>query len=192
MRNQRTEDFSALPYLYALLNCLICAWYGTPFMSDDNVLVTTVNMVGAVFQLAYVILYIVYAEKSKKVVYPETQMHLYCLYSSSSLDCFWLFLLVYIFYPLMLLISIFVVSVEHVRVADRNFWGICNHFICELIFTRPTNTPRPRWIFDLRFANINVCFPIVYNRKLVSAQITFFCFKFLNHAILPYIQIQSC
>lgn len=67
MRNQCTEDFSALPYLYALLNCLICAWYGTPFMSDDNVLVTTVNTVGAVFQLTYVILYIVYAEKSKKL-----------------------------------------------------------------------------------------------------------------------------
>lgn len=67
MRNQCTEDFSALPYLYALLNCLICAWYGTPFMSDDNVLVTTVNTVGAVFQLTYVILYIVYAEKRKKL-----------------------------------------------------------------------------------------------------------------------------
>lgn len=70
MRNQRTEDFSGLPYLYALLNCLICAWYGTPFMSDDNLLVTTVNTIGAMFQLTYVILYIVYAEKSKKVVYP--------------------------------------------------------------------------------------------------------------------------
>lgn len=70
MRNQCTEDFSGLPYLYALMNCLICAWYGTPFMSDDNVLVTTVNTIGAMFQLTYVILYIVYAEKSKKVVSP--------------------------------------------------------------------------------------------------------------------------
>ncbi|KAK1353928.1 Bidirectional sugar transporter SWEET [Heracleum sosnowskyi] len=66
-RIQCTEDFSGLPYLYALLNCLICAWYGTLFMSDDNVLVTTVNTVGAMFQLTCVILYIAYAEKSKKV-----------------------------------------------------------------------------------------------------------------------------
>ncbi|KAK1353925.1 Bidirectional sugar transporter SWEET3a [Heracleum sosnowskyi] len=35
-------------------------------MSDDNVLVTTVNTVGAMFQLTCVILYIAYAEKSKK------------------------------------------------------------------------------------------------------------------------------
>ncbi|WOG94979.1 hypothetical protein DCAR_0314278 [Daucus carota subsp. sativus] len=26
MRNECTEDFSGLPYLYALLHCLICAW----------------------------------------------------------------------------------------------------------------------------------------------------------------------
>lgn len=178
MRNHCTEDFSVLPYLYALLNCLICAWYGTPFMSDDNVLVTTVNTVGAVFQLTYVILYIVYSEKSKKVVYPETRMHLYCLYFIFFSLLFFVVGL-YPLYPLfwMLLISNFDVSVEHVRVAHGNFWCICNHFICELIFTRPTNTPRPRWIFDLRFTDINVCFPFVYYRKFFPAQITFFLFQ---------------
>lgn len=67
IRNQSTEDFSGFPYLYALLNCLICAWYGTPFMSDDNVLVTTVNSIGAVFQLTYMIIFIAYAEKAKKL-----------------------------------------------------------------------------------------------------------------------------
>nr|POF18941.1 bidirectional sugar transporter sweet2 [Quercus suber] len=42
-------------------------WYGTPIISSDNVLVTTVNSIGAVFQLIYIILFIVYAEKVKKL-----------------------------------------------------------------------------------------------------------------------------
>lgn len=67
IRNRSTEQFSGIPYIYALLNCLICAWYGCPFISYDNFLITTVNSVGAVFQLSYVIIYITCAEKRKKL-----------------------------------------------------------------------------------------------------------------------------
>ncbi|KAL3508807.1 hypothetical protein ACH5RR_028208 [Cinchona calisaya] len=67
IRSQTTEQFSGLPYIYALLNCLICAWYGSPLISPDNILVTTVNSIGAVFQLVYIILFITYAEKAKKL-----------------------------------------------------------------------------------------------------------------------------
>ncbi|KAI4333462.1 hypothetical protein L6164_018272 [Bauhinia variegata] len=67
IRNGSTEMFSGLPYIYALLNCLICLWYGTPIISPDNLLVTSVNSVGAVFQLVYITLFVMYAEKAKKV-----------------------------------------------------------------------------------------------------------------------------
>ncbi|GMY33442.1 bidirectional sugar transporter SWEET2-like [Fagus crenata] len=67
IRNQSTEQFSGLPYMYALLNCLLCMWYGMPLVSSDNLLVMTVNSIGAVFQLIYIILFIVYAEKTKKL-----------------------------------------------------------------------------------------------------------------------------
>ncbi|XWS10184.1 hypothetical protein CRYUN_Cryun39dG0053700 [Craigia yunnanensis] len=67
IRNRSTEHFSGLPYIYALLNCLICTWYGTPLISYDNVPVMTVNSIGAVFQIAYIILFIVYADKEKKM-----------------------------------------------------------------------------------------------------------------------------
>ncbi|QCE10211.1 bidirectional sugar transporter SWEET2-like [Vigna unguiculata] len=67
IRNGSTEMFSGLPYIYSLLNCLICMWYGTPLISTDNLLVTTVNSIGAVFQFGYIILFLMYAEKSKKV-----------------------------------------------------------------------------------------------------------------------------
>lgn len=67
IRNKSTEQFSGLPYIYALLNCLLSAWYGTPMMSTDNILVTTVNSIGAVFQIIYITLFIMHAEKPKKV-----------------------------------------------------------------------------------------------------------------------------
>ncbi|XP_030525641.1 bidirectional sugar transporter SWEET2 [Rhodamnia argentea] len=68
VRNQSTEQFSGLPYIYALLNCLLCTWYGTPLISSDNMLVMTVNSAGALFQLAYIVLYVTYADKQKKVM----------------------------------------------------------------------------------------------------------------------------
>ncbi|KAE8700563.1 Bidirectional sugar transporter SWEET2a [Hibiscus syriacus] len=33
IRNGSTEQFSGMPYIYALLNCLICLWYGLPLVS---------------------------------------------------------------------------------------------------------------------------------------------------------------
>ncbi|CAL0326486.1 unnamed protein product [Lupinus luteus] len=67
IRNGSTELFSGLPYVYALVNCLICMWYGTPLISPDNLLITTVNSIGAIFQFVYIIIFMIYAEKEKKV-----------------------------------------------------------------------------------------------------------------------------
>ncbi|GAV60676.1 MtN3_slv domain-containing protein [Cephalotus follicularis] len=67
IRNCSTEQFSGLPYIYALLNCLICVWYGTPFISANNILVLTVNSIGGVFQLVYITIFIIYTEKEQKV-----------------------------------------------------------------------------------------------------------------------------
>ncbi|KAI4321791.1 hypothetical protein MLD38_035134 [Melastoma candidum] len=67
IRNKSTEHFSGLPYIYGLLNCLICMWYGSPFVSEDNILIMSVNSLGAAFQLVYVIVFITNAEHSDKV-----------------------------------------------------------------------------------------------------------------------------
>nr|UJT76393.1 bidirectional sugar transporter SWEET2a [Hemerocallis fulva] len=67
IRNKSTEQFSGLPYIYALLNCLICFWYGLPFVSHGVILVSTVNSIGACFQLAYVIIFIVFADTRGKL-----------------------------------------------------------------------------------------------------------------------------
>lgn len=67
MRNRSTEQFSGMPYIYALLNCLICLWYGSPIVSPDNLLVFSVNSVGAVFQLIYSVIFMIHADKARKV-----------------------------------------------------------------------------------------------------------------------------
>uniref|UniRef100_A0A0E0JJU9 Bidirectional sugar transporter SWEET n=1 Tax=Oryza punctata TaxID=4537 RepID=A0A0E0JJU9_ORYPU len=67
VRNGSTEQFSAMPYIYSLLNCLICLWYGLPFVSYGVVLVATVNSIGAVFQLAYTATFIAFADPKHRV-----------------------------------------------------------------------------------------------------------------------------
>ncbi|OEL29744.1 Bidirectional sugar transporter SWEET2a [Dichanthelium oligosanthes] len=66
VRNGSTEQFSAMPYIYSLLNCLICMWYGLPFISYGVVLVATVNSIGAAFQLAYTAVFIAFADAKER------------------------------------------------------------------------------------------------------------------------------
>ncbi|XP_019253067.1 PREDICTED: bidirectional sugar transporter SWEET2a-like [Nicotiana attenuata] len=90
--SKSTEQFSGLPYIYALLNCLslICLWYGTPIVSPGIILVFTVNSVGAVFQLVYITIFFIFAEREKKVpngiggVLGVIQLVLYWRYSISN------------------------------------------------------------------------------------------------------------
>ncbi|KAF5475248.1 hypothetical protein F2P56_007077 [Juglans regia] len=67
IRNRSTEQFSGLPYVYALLNCLICLWYGMPLVSPSIILVASVNSIGAVFQLIYISIFIMFADKAIKL-----------------------------------------------------------------------------------------------------------------------------
>ncbi|KAL3616961.1 hypothetical protein CASFOL_039355 [Castilleja foliolosa] len=67
IRGRSTEQFSGLPYIYALLNCLICLWYGMPIVSSGIILIATVNSVGAIFQLIYIIIFIIFADRRKKL-----------------------------------------------------------------------------------------------------------------------------
>ncbi|KAF3528197.1 hypothetical protein DY000_02043040 [Brassica cretica] len=73
MRNKSTEQFSGLPYIYALLNCLICLWYGSPYVSQRNFMLVTVNGVGATFQLCYIILFILHTDKKTKNLVIQTK-----------------------------------------------------------------------------------------------------------------------
>ncbi|KAK8365829.1 hypothetical protein V6Z12_A02G080900 [Gossypium hirsutum] len=66
IRSKSTEQFSGIPYVMTLLNCLLSAWYGLPFVSKNNILVSTINGTGAAVESIYVLIFIIYAPKKEK------------------------------------------------------------------------------------------------------------------------------
>ncbi|XP_057975143.1 bidirectional sugar transporter SWEET1 isoform X2 [Malania oleifera] len=67
IKGKSTEQFSGIPYVMTLLNNLLSAWYGLPFVSPHNLLVSTVNGTGAVIESTYVLIFLIYAPKKEKV-----------------------------------------------------------------------------------------------------------------------------
>ncbi|KAF3329316.1 bidirectional sugar transporter SWEET1a [Carex littledalei] len=61
IRSRSTEDFSGVPYNMTMLNCLLSAWYGLPFISPNNILVSTINGTGTVIEAIYVIIFLIFA-----------------------------------------------------------------------------------------------------------------------------------
>nr|GMD50194.1 bidirectional sugar transporter SWEET1-like [Ipomoea batatas] len=66
IKKRSTEEFSGLPYVMTLLNCLLGAWYGLPFVSPNNILMTTIDGIGTVIELAFVVIFLVFAPKNEK------------------------------------------------------------------------------------------------------------------------------
>ncbi|KAI8013233.1 Bidirectional sugar transporter SWEET1 [Camellia lanceoleosa] len=64
--SKSTEQFSGIPYVMTLLNCLLSAWYGMPFVSPHNMLVSTINGTGAAIEAIYVFIFIIFAPKKEK------------------------------------------------------------------------------------------------------------------------------
>ncbi|KAG8068599.1 hypothetical protein GUJ93_ZPchr0005g16266 [Zizania palustris] len=65
IRRKSTEDFSGVPYNMTLINCLLSAWYGLPFVSPNNMLVSTINGAGVVIETAYVVVFLIFASSKK-------------------------------------------------------------------------------------------------------------------------------
>ncbi|ERN19882.1 bidirectional sugar transporter SWEET1 [Amborella trichopoda] len=63
--SKSTEDFSGVPYVSTLLNCLLAAWYGLPFVSPHNILVSTINGAGATIEFVFVTIFLIYANQKK-------------------------------------------------------------------------------------------------------------------------------
>ncbi|TKY74170.1 Bidirectional sugar transporter SWEET1 [Spatholobus suberectus] len=66
IQNRSTEKFSGIPYVMTLLNCLLSAWYGLPFVSPHNILVSTVNGTGTLIEIIYVLIFIILAPRKEK------------------------------------------------------------------------------------------------------------------------------
>ncbi|RWR84202.1 bidirectional sugar transporter SWEET1 [Cinnamomum micranthum f. kanehirae] len=66
IKSKSTEDFSGVPYNMTLLNCLLSAWYGLPFVSPHNMLVSTISGTGAALEAVYVAIFLFYAPNKQR------------------------------------------------------------------------------------------------------------------------------
>ncbi|KAF6170488.1 hypothetical protein GIB67_031896 [Kingdonia uniflora] len=67
IKRKSTEKFSCVPYIISLLTCLVNAWYGLPFVSPNNILLSTIDFTGAAIESVYVVIFIVFAPKKVRV-----------------------------------------------------------------------------------------------------------------------------
>ncbi|GAA0158949.1 hypothetical protein Leryth_019629 [Lithospermum erythrorhizon] len=66
VKRKSTEQFSGVPYVMTLFNNLLSAWYGLPFVSPNNILVSTINGTGAAIEITYVLIFSTFAPNKEK------------------------------------------------------------------------------------------------------------------------------
>lgn len=67
LKKKDVEQFSPIPYLATLLNCLLWVLYGLPIVHPDSTLVLTINGAGVAIQLTYIIIFIINANGKQKL-----------------------------------------------------------------------------------------------------------------------------
>ncbi|BBN20281.1 solute carrier family 50 (sugar transporter) [Marchantia polymorpha subsp. ruderalis] len=65
-KNKSTQDFSGIPYVCTLMNCLLWVLYGLPLVSENALLVLTINTAGCAFEIFYLVLFLVYSPKLER------------------------------------------------------------------------------------------------------------------------------
>ncbi|CAI5483474.1 unnamed protein product [Closterium sp. Yama58-4] len=60
-------DFSELPYVMTMFNCLLWTMYGLPVVEPGRVLVSTINGTGAFFSALYIIPFLVFGTRRIKI-----------------------------------------------------------------------------------------------------------------------------
>lgn len=71
IRKKSTEEFSCIPYFFALLNCVLYTWYGLPVVSYrwENLSLVTINGAGILLEISFILIYFWFtsAREKKKV-----------------------------------------------------------------------------------------------------------------------------
>ncbi|CAN1784191.1 Bidirectional sugar transporter SWEET16 [Linum perenne] len=65
VKKRSTEDYKGVPYIITLLSTSLWTFYG--LLKPDGLLIVTVNGAGVMFQSIYVILFLTFAPKDKKI-----------------------------------------------------------------------------------------------------------------------------
>lgn len=61
------EQYSAAPYLATMMNCMLWVLYGLPMVHPHSMLVVTINGLGIVIEVVYMILFITYSDGKKRL-----------------------------------------------------------------------------------------------------------------------------
>ncbi|ESW32188.1 hypothetical protein PHAVU_002G300900 [Phaseolus vulgaris] len=61
------EQYSPIPYLATLLNCMVWTLYGLPMVNPHSILVVTINGSGSVLELIFVTLFLIYSDGKKRL-----------------------------------------------------------------------------------------------------------------------------
>lgn len=77
MRKKSTEEFSCIPYIIALLNCLLYTWYGLPVVSYrwENFPVVTINGLGILLEFSFILIYFWFTSPRGKASYLHLISH---------------------------------------------------------------------------------------------------------------------
>lgn len=67
-KKKAVEQYSPVPYLATLVNCMMWALYGLPIVHPNSLLVLTINGAGTGIEIVYVIIFLIYtAERQKRL-----------------------------------------------------------------------------------------------------------------------------
>ncbi|XP_004502067.3 bidirectional sugar transporter SWEET7 [Cicer arietinum] len=61
------EQYSAVPYLATLMNCMVWTLYGLPMVHPHSLLVVTINGAGCFIEIIYITLYFIYSDRNKRL-----------------------------------------------------------------------------------------------------------------------------
>ncbi|XP_044487081.1 bidirectional sugar transporter SWEET5-like [Mangifera indica] len=65
--NQKSvQAFKPDPYLATILNCIMWMFYGSPAVTQDNLLVITINVAGFILETGYVAIFFIYSPWAKR------------------------------------------------------------------------------------------------------------------------------
>ncbi|KAK1326117.1 Bidirectional sugar transporter SWEET6b [Acorus calamus] len=67
VKKKAVEEFSAIPYLATVLNCMLWVFYGLPIVHPNSVLVVTINGIGLVLEAIYLSIYFTYSTNKQRV-----------------------------------------------------------------------------------------------------------------------------
>ncbi|KAG7620028.1 SWEET sugar transporter [Arabidopsis suecica] len=66
VKKKSVEEYSPIPYLATLINCLVWVLYGLPTVHPDSTLVITINGTGILIEIVFLTIFFVYCGRQKQ------------------------------------------------------------------------------------------------------------------------------